>query len=1046
MNARTEPAASQDRFTLTKAQQRIWYADKTSGECGAYNIPMAWRIAGPLDEALLEQALQMLLQQHDALRTRLIDTGEVPKQTILAHADFTLQRSSVADDAEAIHAAERREAQKPFQLTSELPIRATVLKIASQLSVFLVTVHHLVADGWSMGLLLRDLRSLYAALLHGVAPRPSVLPLGYVAYLAQQEQAPEEGAGDGHAYWASLLQDAPPLLLPTDFRRTDHLQPGADCHHFDLDAQLAEGLRALAAAQRVTPFAILASCLQVQLHRYTAQSDVCLGYPAANRGQRRTQRLVGCFINTLVLRSRLKVQDRFSSLLQQVAADIAAGRRHEGSDLLPLQVNSCVRVLLNLNPNDQPSWELDGVQVQTMRRVSTAAAFDMALIISDSGGAMRARLEYHTGLFDARTAAQFAVHYGNVLRAVLAEPDVKIGALALINQQQAQRVLVDWNGAPAADAARSDIYPLFEAHVRARPDAPAILGGSDPLSYAQLHRQAAALAAQLTASGAGPERMIAVLLERARTNIVVLLAILKTGAVYVPLDPAAPDARLIDMLDEVAPTVLLTQRSQQHKLSAFAGSVLLLDGPAAGTVPAPLPVRPAIHPQQLAYCIFTSGSTGKPKAVMVPYGALADHLRTCIATYEVTAADRALQFASTSFDTSIEQMLVPLCAGAALLVRPEQVWSPLELTRELEEHGITIADIPMSYWHVYAGEGGAGLAIPSLRLVLAGGEPALAARCIVLENGVRALNAYGPTEATVTCTLGDLGGARFGSGAFVPIGRPLANTCIYILDGALQLVPAGVKGELYIAGPRLARGYLARPALSAAQFIPDPFGAPGSRMYRTGDVGRHLPDGSIEFLGRSDQQVKVRGFRIELGDVEGAILHCPGVQQAAVCVERNDAGDNELLAFVAGDAPALSAAQLRGDLRDSLPPYMTPSQFLFVDSLPLTRNGKVDRKALLALPRRALEQTVPAVRVDIDPDDRVLRGVLAIAAHIAGIDDLQLDEDLVVSRGFHSMQWVRMVAQCNAEFSCRLSVRDAVKARTVDNIANKIRPYFQPKQ
>jgi amino acid adenylation domain-containing protein len=1045
MNATTEPGASQDRFTLSKAQRRIWYADKASGECGAYNIPMAWQIAGPLDEALLEQALQMLLQQHDALRTRLIDTSEVPKQYILAHADFALERLSVMDDAEAIYAAARREAQKPFQLTSELPIRASVLKIAPELSVFLMTVHHLVADGWSMGLLLRDLRTLYAALLHGAAPKLSVLPLRYVEYLAQLEQALEPGDGDGQAYWTSLLQEAPPLLLPTDFRRSDHLQSGADCHHFDLDAQLADGLRALAAAQRVTPFAILASCMQVQLHRYTEQSDVCLGYPAANRGQRRTQRLVGCFINTLVLRTQLKAQDRFSSLLQKVAADISAGRQHEGCDLLPLQGNSCVRVLLNLNPNDQPSWELDGVQVQTMRRVSTAAAFDMALIISDSAGAMRARLEYHTGLFDARTAAEFAVHYGNVLRAVLAEPDLKIGTLALLNQQQTQRLLVNWNGAPAADAARPDIYPLFEAQVQARPDAPAILGGSDPLSYAQLHRQADALAGQLTACGAGPERMIAVLLERARINIVVLLAILKTGAVYVPLDPAAPHARLADMLDEVAPTMLLTQRSQQHKLSTYTGALLLLDGPATATAPAPLPVRPTIHPQQLAYCIFTSGSTGKPKAVMVPYGALADHLRTCVGTYKVTAADRALQFASTSFDTSIEQMLVPLCAGAALLMRPEQVWSPIELTRELNEHAITIADIPMSYWHVYAGEGGAGIAAPSLRLLLAGGEPALAARCVVLENGVQALNAYGPTEATVTCALGALGGASFGSGPFVPIGRPLANTRIYILDAALQLVPAGVAGEIYIAGPRLARGYLARPELTAAQFIPDPFGAPGSRMYRTGDVGRHLPDGSIEFLGRNDQQVKVRGFRIELGEVEGAILQCPGVQQAAVCVERNDAGDNELVAFVAGDASTLSA-QLRSHVRDLLPHYMTPSMLMFVDSLPLTRNGKVDRKALLAMPRRALESTMPLAQVDIDPDDKVLSGVLAIVAHIAGTDDVQLDEDLVVSRGFHSMQWVRMVAQCNAEFRCRLSVRDAVKARTVDNIANKIRPYYQPEQ
>lgn len=1046
MNATTELAASQHRFALTSAQRRIWYADKAGGECGAYNIPMAWQVTGPLNEALLERALQLLLQQHDALRTRLIDTGEVPMQYILAHADFALQRVSVPADTDAIQAAIRREARMPFELTSELPIRGTVLQIAPEQTVFLMTVHHLVADGWSMGLLLRDLRALYAALLHDAEPRLSALPLRYADYLAQQEQTPETDDSNGRAYWTSLLREAPPLLLPTDFRRSDQVQSGGDCHHFDLDAQLVEGLRALATAQRVTLFAILASCMQVQLHRYTGQSDVCLGYPAANRGQRRTQRLVGCFINTLVLRSELKPQDIFSTQLQKIAADIAAGRQHEGCDLLPLMAKSPVRVLLNLNPYDQPSWELEGVQVQTMRRVSTAAAFDMALIVSDNAGAMRARLEYHTGLFDARTAAQFAAHYCNVLRAILAEPDAEIGALPLLDKAQARRLLVDWNGAPAADAACPDIYRLFEAHALARPDAPAILGGSDPLTYAQLHRQVEAMAGQLTAAGAGPERMIAVLLERAQVNIVVLLAVLKTGAVYVPLDPAVPDARLTGMLDEVAPTVLLTQRAQQHRLSAYTGRLLLLDGPAAGAPAVLPPVRPMIHPQQLAYCIFTSGSTGKPKAVMVPYGALADHLRTCIATYDVTAADRALQFASTSFDTSIEQMLVPLCAGASLLIRPEQVWSPMELTRELNEHAITIADIPTSYWHAYAGGEGGGLAVPSLRLLLTGGEPALAARSVVLNNGVRALNAYGPTEATVTCTLGALGNVRFGSSPFVPIGRPLANTRVYILDAALQLVPAGVEGEIHIAGPRLARGYLARPELTAAQFIPDPFGAPGSRMYRTGDVGRHLPDGSIEFLGRKDQQVKVRGFRIELGEVEGALLQCPGVLQAALCVERNDAGDNELVAFVAGDVPALSAAGLRRHVQGLLPHYMIPSVFTFIDSLPLTSNGKVDRKALLAMPRQAPGRTAPPVQAGIGPDDKVLAGVLAIAAHIAGANDLQLDEDLIASRGFHSMQWVRMVAQCNIEFSCRLSVRDVVKARTVDGIASRIRPYYQPKQ
>lgn len=1023
-------------FPLTPAQHRIWLADKATGECGAYNIPLAWRVRGPLQPAILERALNLLVQRHEALRTRVIESDTGPMQEVQGSATVELEVITAPPDTAIdalVKATARREAAHVFRLENGLPLRAVVLQLDPDDAVFLLTLHHVVADGWSIGVLMRELGTVYAALTAANPPRLAAPSWHYTDYLAHATGADPVEAGSS-AFWLAQLAGASATMLPTDRPRLQDARFDAGCVHFELGEQLSRGLRALAAERQVTVFPIAAAALHTLLYRYTGQRDLVIGYPSANRADMRTRRLVGCFINTLVLRSHVDPHMPFSALLTRVADAVDAAREHQDADIGSLRPDLRVRVLLNFNAYDQPDLTLGSAQVSALPRQSNATPGDLVMILSGDSAILHGRLEYNTWLFDRRSATDLVDSWLTLLTAIVATPDSPLGKLDVVDAAQRARLLA-WRPAPAAPAA--DVYAMVERQIIRCPERPAVLGDSGGLTYAALGKRVDALGMRLARAGAGAERPVAVLLDRGPATIVALLAVLKCGGVYVPLDTSAPPERLAEILGDLAPVLVLTEQALSHRLP-FSHAHLALPIDAAGATLHGLAqdawTAPPVSPHQLAYCIYTSGSTGKPKAVMVPRAALTEHIRASCDAYALEASDRVLQFAATSFDTSLEQMLVPLCAGAALLIRPEQVWAPDELAEVLVRERISVADIPTSYWHAYAAT--AMPAADTLRLLIAGGEPALASHQPALPPGLRTLNAYGPTETTVTCAIGPLVGAQFGAESAVPIGAALDGTRLYILDELLALAPPGGVGEIYIAGTRVARGYLGEPAMSAERFLPDPYGAPGERMYRSGDLGRRLPNGSIEFLGRDDQQVKVRGFRVELGEVESVLARLAAVRACAVCARAANGGERSLAAFVVAADPALTVQDLCARLQATLPPYMVPSEWALIDALPLTSSGKVDRKALLALPTvDQMRGGHPAAAVA----DPLVAAVLAIAARIGAIADLQPDDDLLLRAGFHSMQLVRLASQCSTEFGCQLSVRHLVKARTVSHIADHVR-------
>jgi amino acid adenylation domain-containing protein len=579
---------------------------------------------------------------------------------------------------------------------------------------------------------------------------------------------------------------------------------------------------------------------------------------------------------------------------------------------------------------------------------------------------------------------------------------------------------------------------MFAARARSAPAAVAARCAGRSLSYAALDARANRLARRLAEAGVGPEKAVAVFVERGFDALVALLGILKTGGVYVPLDTQAPRERLAFVIADVAAAVVVTQGALAHRLPAHTARTLSVDDEDDDAAPAAAgPAPPCVTPSaaDAAYCIYTSGSTGRPKGVVVSAGALASHLRGSIAAYGLGPSDRALQFAATSVDAALEQMLAPLCAGASLLLRGEATWSLAELAHAIAAEGVTVADIPTAYWHAFAAEGHAALRATPLRLVIIGGEAALRALRPAPPWPWRVVNAYGPTEATITACLGELvaGDAPL-RGPCETIGRPVAGARVHILDEYLTPVPPGVAGELCIGGAHLARGYLGRPELDAEKFVADPFGAPGSRLYRSGDLARWLPDGRIEFLGRIDAQVKVRGFRVEPGEVEGALVACAGVREAVVVAQEDAAGDRRLVAHIVpapGAAPSIAA--LEEALRERLPPSLIPTGWSLLDALPRTPGGKIDRRALSAAGPALTAMRTPTT-VDAGP---VLAAVLAIAAELMPDQAIATDADLI-RVGMHSVLILRFVAQCQQRLGVSLKVREVYRLATPAAIAQRV--------
>jgi amino acid adenylation domain-containing protein len=666
-------------------------------------------------------------------------------------------------------------------------------------------------------------------------------------------------------------------------------------------------------------------------------------------------------------------------------------------------------------------------------------------IFSHDADGLRARLEYDTELFDQDTIERLAENLEYLLEQLAQRPSAPALRMPLL-QELRSAALFGGNDDPPPTALAEPVQGMFERFASQSPASIALLCGPAQLSYAEVNSRANRLARYLRAAMTGAEAVVAVCLPRGIDCPVAMLATLKAGGVYLPVDPEAPTQHIAFLLEQARPCVLVTtSRLAARIVQSHQAEVFCVDQDHGKLAHLPdHDLALAVSPNAAAYCIFTSGSTGRPKGVLVSVAALAGHIAACIDAYGVSASDRVLQFASNAFDTSIEQILATLCACACLVLRGDAPWTFEELVGEVRAQAISVLDIPVAYWHLLASSEAAVFESSAVRLILVGGEAVIAKPVPTHLMSIRALNAYGPTEATITCMMGPLNPVHHGRGPFVPIGSPLGNTRIYLLDEWQDLVPQGAAGEIYIAGPRVARGYLDNPELTAERFVPDPFGHPGTRMYRTGDLGRMLRNGQVEFLGRCDNQVKIRGFRVEPGEIDAALLRHPSVGDAVVVATGRE-GEKRLLACVVAREPSLREEDLRKHLQEALPAYMQPDRFQFLEKIPLTRNGKVDRQSLEAtaaqVQNSAASTSIPESGGDLACSP-VLKELLDVVANLGG--NRQVGPDVVLQdAGFDSVLLIRLAAQCKRRMGVEIGMRQIIRARTARSIAQLIQEHLQ---
>ncbi|MFD7257553.1 amino acid adenylation domain-containing protein [Streptomyces sp. NPDC059874] len=955
------PAVRPERVPLSYAQRRLWFLDRLEGPGATYNIPYALHLRGALDRVALEEALADVVARHESLRTRFPEEAGVPYQEVLdpesARPELKVSAVGAAGPQEALAAA----AARGFDLASELPLRAELFVLDEHEQILLLTVHHIAADGWSMAPLGRDLAEAYAARSEGRVPRLRALPVQYADYALWQrellgsERDPEGLAGAQLAFWKEALAGAPDLLeLPTDRPRPAVASHRGGMLTFEVAPDLHQNLKALARESRSTLFMVLQAGLAALLSRLGAGEDIPLGGAVAGRQDEALDELVGFFVNTLVLRTDVSGDPSFRELLGRVREwDLAAFAHQDvpfervvdavGPDRSQAR-HPLFQVMLVLQNTANAEVTLPGLETTTEPLGTGAAKFDLGLEFTEhADGGMHGLVEYSSELFDHTTVRQLIDRLIGLLTTVTAAPDTRVADIDVLEPDERRQVLVEWNGlsnGPAPAVAALTVPELFARRVAADPGAPALIGDGLVLSAADLDVRANRLAHHLAALGIGPESLVALALPRSADLVTAVLAVWKAGAAYLPVDPAYPADRIAYMLDDARPAVVLATRATYGLLPDGTAAVLLdeLDlADAPGTAP-----ESAVVPANPSYVIYTSGSTGRPKGVVVTHAGVAALLDTQRERLGVGPGSRVLQFASPSFDAAFWELCMGLLSGAALVVADADRLLPGEpLAGTLTDHRVTHATLPPVV--LAAMEADARL-LPGGTLISAG--EALSGELVARWSVDRTLiNAYGPTESTVCASMS----GALAAGAVPPIGRPVADSRLYVLDSRLRPVPPGVTGELYLAGAALARGYLGRTALTAERFVADPYGPAGTRMYRTGDLARWRADGQLDYVGRADDQVKIRGFRIELGEIEAALARHEDTGQVAVVVREDQPGVKQLVAYVV-PRPERTAdpAALRAHVGGSLPDYMVPAAVVVLDALPVTPNGKLDRKALPA--------------------------------------------------------------------------------------------------
>ncbi|GCE45204.1 amino acid adenylation domain-containing protein [Thermosporothrix hazakensis] len=1046
-------------YPLSLGQQRLWIQEQVIPESGkAYIVRAAIHLQGNIDLSALLSSFKRLFARHSILRTSFHQSGQQPIQRVtpscpLPFSLLDLQTVPQARRASVLQELLDDAASQTFSLDQSPLMRIFLFREAREQHTLLLTLHHIIADGWSLEVIMRELAEGYEAALNGQQDEASSLPVQYGDYARWQREWLEGNRQKTQlAYWKEQLTGAPLALeLPVDYSRTPVQKYKGAAHHFELPPAIVEPLRSLSRREGCTLFMTLLAAFNCLLSRYSRQDDIVIGSPIANRPRPELADLIGFFVNTLPLRTDLSGDPTFLELLERVRETCLAAYTHQDVsfeqilDALDWPRNPLYtplfQVLFVLQHAPLTNVALSDVVCEAVPLGSKAAQFDLSLFCEETDNGMHITFEYDTDLFKPATIERMSRHFVTLLQALPEKAEARLSELPLLSEEERQRALYEWNNTSTfypGDVLHKCLHELFIAQANRTPDAIALVYEQEQMSYAELDRRSDHLASHLQAYGIKPETFVGVYMERSPELLIALLGIFKAGGVYVPLIPDYPAERIAYMLEDTQMPLLLTQSHLKATLPPFHGVVLCLD--TMHQEPAIKEIRKWVTAEHLAYAIYTSGSTGRPKGVLNYHRGLVNRLSWIQQTLPLRQTDRVLQKTPISFDVSLWELLWPLVTGATLiLARPGGHQDPEYLLDLIEQERITLTHFVPSMLQAFLEMPDLAARTPHLRQIISSGEaltPALLARCAQrLAPQTELHNLYGPTEAAIEvswwhCTreepVSDI----------VPIGRPIANTQLYLLDSAFQPVPIGVAGELYIAGIQVARGYLNRPELTAESFLPDPFSPiPGARMYRTGDLARYRADGVIEYLGRADFQVKIRGFRIEPGEIEVQMMQHPAVKDAVVLVRDHQGSEKQLLMYVVPEAgQTLTPRELRDYLLRRLPAYMVPSAFIQLEAIPLSTNGKVDRQALLARSENLLEEPTTLVM----PRDALELRLVQIWEAVFNRQPIGITENFF-ELGGHSLLVLDMLNRFQKAFGYRISPAVVVEAGTVERLAHYLR-------
>jgi amino acid adenylation domain-containing protein len=1044
---RRDPGAS---APLSFAQQRLWFLDQLYPGRSTYNIARRIRIGGALDLEALRRALDAIVARHETLRTTIVAVDGTPQQRVAPALSIPLPITDLGALPDRETQAQRlavEEVRRPFELARGPLFRAALLRLQPEEHLLVLTVHHIISDAWSLGVLFRELGALYRASARGEpSPLPD-LPIQYADYAVWQRRTLHgEPLERELAYWREQLEGLPPALdLLTDRPRPTVQSTRGAKQSSLIPKPVSDGLKELSRREGVTLFTSLLAAFHTLLGRYTGQEDIVVGSPIAGRTHAETEELVGFFVNTLALRLDLSGDPTFRELLQRAREVTLGAYAHQDlpfeklvEELQPerdLRRTPVFQVAFAYQNMPSHKLELPGLTLRSEPAESGNAKFDLMLYMWQRADGLRAVLEYNTDLFDAGTIIRMLGHFQTLLEGIALDPDRRLSALPLLSHEERNRSLMGWNATAADYPEDRSVHRLFEEQAARTPEAVALVAGPEQLTYRELDRRANRLAHHLRACGVGPDARVGVCLGRSSHLVVALLAVLKAGGAYVPLDPAYPQERLRFLLRDAQMAVLLTENRLLDGLPrGEAPTVVCLDRDLAAIAGEPdEPVRSGITTAHLAYVIYTSGSTGTPKGVGITHGNAVAFLTWARQATPAVAGARVLATTSISFDLSVYEIFGTLTWGGTVLL----IESALELPERPDLQTRGAATLLNTVPSAAAALVRLGAVPPGLVRVNLAGEPVPRAlvEALYAEGVGEVHDLYGPTETTTYST-----GAHLPSGesGLPGIGRPITNTRAYVLDRRLEPVPIGVPGELYLGGAGVARGYLGRPALTAERFVPDPFGPsagaePGGRVYRTGDRVRWRPDGTLEFLGRLDQQLKLRGFRIEPGEIEAVLGQHAAVRTAVVIPREDVPGDTRLVAYVVPDGVPPDVGELRRLLEQRLPEYMVPAAIVVLESLPLSPNGKLDRRAL-----PPPDRTEPADREDYvaprTPVEEMLAGIWATVLRLERVGI----QDNFFALGGHSLLATQVVSRVRTAIGIELPLRALFEDPTVADLATRV--------